>query len=584
MLEDTITENANRGDDTLMLRIEDGVLAQLKDDLKAAKTTTVTLAANLEHLDVSATGDIALNLIGHKNTKSLTGNAGANILDAKGGVAILTGLAGDDTYVINTQSDLARVVENADEGSDTLQVVFKSTAAKGERTVIDLGNVKNVENINVIGSGLFELIGNEGDNRLSGTTSGTLMAGGLGDDTYVLNHKDDVIVESEGEGNDTVETSLLSIDLTLPRFANVENVTLTGKAALNATGNDLANTLIGNDGNNILNGGLNASGFDTLRGGKGNDTYVLHNVGDAVEENANEGIDTLTTDKLDIDLADYANVENATLTGDIALNATGNDLANTLTGNDGHNILDGGQGVDKLIGGKGDDTYIVDLITKGKVGSYTVALEDSIIEKAGKGEGDNDTLQLRGEANLEKATTLTLGANLEHLDASQTGSTKLNLTGNAANNILTGNDADNTLNGGAGNDTLYGGEGDDILIGGAGADRMTGGAGQDIFKFTSLTDLGLDTKGTQDVIEDFNRADGDKIDFSALKGYTWLDQGDDGSLGKVAKQLWWEALQDDDGNDYVMLYGSTDKDVDAEFSIQLVGITDLNKEDFIGLV
>lgn len=33
-----------------------------------------------------------------------------------------------------------------------------------------------------------------------------------------------------------------------------------------------------------------------------------------------------------------------------------------------------------------------------------------------------------------------------------------------------------------------------------------------------------------------------------------------------------------------MLYGSTDKDADAEFSIQLVGMTDLNKEDFIGLL
>ncbi|MFK3771356.1 beta strand repeat-containing protein [Pseudomonas sp. NPDC089406] len=583
VLEDTVTENVNGGDDTLKLRVEGDVLAQLKDDLKTAKTSVVTLAANLEHLDASGTGDIALNLVGHKNAKSLTGNAGANTLDGKGGAAELAGLAGDDTYVINTQSDLARVVENAGEGNDTLQVVFKSTAAKGERTVIDLADT-HVENINLTGAGLFQLLGNEADNRLSANSSGTVMAGGLGDDTYVLKHKDDVITENEGEGNDTVETSLLSIDLALAKFANVENVTLSGKAALNATGNAQANILIGNDGNNTLDGGLNSSGFDTLRGGKGNDTYVLHNAGDVVEELANEGIDTLVSNTLDIELAGYANVENVTLTGGLDLNATGNELANTLSGNDGRNILDGGRGVDKLIGGKGDDTYVVDLVTKGKPGSYSVALEDSIIEKAGKDEGANDTLQLRGEANLEKATTLTLAANLEHLDASQTGSTKLNLAGNAANNILTGNAADNILNGGAGNDTLYGGDGDDILIGGAGTDHMTGGAGKDIFKFASLIDLGLAAKGTQDVIEDFSRADGDKIDFSALKGFTWLDQNNDGLLGKAAKQLWWETLKDDNGNDYVMLHGSTDKDADAEFSIQLVGISDLSKEDFIGLL
>ena len=62
------------------------------------------------------------------------------------------------------------------------------------------------------------------------------------------------------------------------------------------------------------------------------------------------------------------------------------------------------------------------------------------------------------------ATTLTLGANLERLDASDTGLTKLNLTGNALANILTGNDANNILDGGAGVDILRGGEGDDTYI------------------------------------------------------------------------------------------------------------------------
>ena len=41
-----------------------------------------------------------------------------------------------------------------------------------------------------------------------------------------------------------------------------------------------------------------------------------------------------------------ANVENLTLTGTGAINATGNTLDNTLTGNAGNNVLDGGAGND----------------------------------------------------------------------------------------------------------------------------------------------------------------------------------------------------------------------------------------------
>ena len=51
--------------------------------------------------------------------------------------------------------------------------------------------------------------------------------------------------------------------------ANLENLLLQGKAAINGTGNGLSNLIVGNAGNNSLSGGR---GADTLEGGLGNDT------------------------------------------------------------------------------------------------------------------------------------------------------------------------------------------------------------------------------------------------------------------------------------------------------------------------
>lgn len=259
-------------------------------------------------------------------------------------------------------------------------------------------------------------------------------------------------------------------------------------------------SLVGNTGNNILNGGRDA---DTMTGKKGNDTYIVDNIGDTVIELSGQGTDIVKS-SVSYTLTNY--VENLTLIGSASINAIGNSLKNSILGNSGNNIIDGARGVDTLAGGYGNDTYVIDLIQTGSnSANYRLALQDSVIEGRNAG---TDTITLRGNFNHTYATTLTLGANLENFDASLTGSTKLNLTGNTLRNTLTGNDANNTLDGGAGND---------LLIGGRGGDTLKGGSGADVFQW-GVTDL-FPTTGipaTIDRITDFSIAQRDRLDLRDL--------------------------------------------------------------------
>jgi Ca2+-binding RTX toxin-like protein len=122
------------------------------------------------------------------------------------------------------------------------------------------------------------LVGNAGADTLDGGTGTDSLVGGTGNDTYVIDSAGDRVSEFGGDADDRIIASI-SIDLTAinpitntPLYANIEHVTLTGGAALNATGSDSANMLIGNGGNNIPDGG---AGNDTLIGGAGNDTLSV---------------------------------------------------------------------------------------------------------------------------------------------------------------------------------------------------------------------------------------------------------------------------------------------------------------------
>lgn len=117
---------------------------------------------------------------------------------------------------------------------------------------------------NIDGSNESDIIfGFDGDDIIDGRSAADRMAGGLGNDTYIVDDIADIVIELTNEGNDTIRSS---VSLTLR--SNVENLALLDGGALNGDGNELNNIISGNSSNNILDGG---SGQDTLNGANGND-------------------------------------------------------------------------------------------------------------------------------------------------------------------------------------------------------------------------------------------------------------------------------------------------------------------------
>lgn len=481
----------------------------------------------------------------------LDGGAGNDLLDGGTGADEMIGGTGDDIYVVDDHDDVVK--ELAGEGLDTVRTnldgyVLGGTienliltdpvnpANPGSDTDLDNPRVARTASGNDLDNAITGnrannvLYGGAGNDILNGGLGGDILFGGTGDDTYIVDNVNDITVENAGEGIDLVKAG---VSYTLS--ANVENLVLTGDTAINGTGNELDNRLQGNRGNNLLDGG---TGADEMAGGRGNDAYLVDNAGDAVVENAGEGIDTVFSS---IDYVLPEHVENLTLLGNANLSATGNDLANLIVGNGADNLLFGGVGNDELYGQDGNDIYLINM------GDGLDRIEDTAgtdTVRFGAGMSlDNVALRVREENNVYVAHVRVLNAGgceqadqgfdfvvtrdesgkyispIEHFQFAD-GSVKAfddlliktrityafdqeTVTGRDDDIIYAGPHSDTIRAGsghdvvytGAGGDTAYGEGGDDLLFGGIGNDSLNGGCGTDILIGSNGWDVLRDAGG-----------------------------------------------------------------------------------------
>lgn len=276
---------------------------------------------------------------------------------------------------------------------------------------------------------------------------------------------------------------------------------------------------------------------------------------DAFNPYVSVAIDTLTGTQFadTIAIKDVAGAVAGTFVGGNVIAGAGND---TITGSKGDDVLTGGAGADTFVVTAGKDT-----VADFALGSDTLTVT--------KGTGTAKvtvTFADKTSAVYNVTANATTDVTIPALNADKTPLTKADLekiSGVAADKlVLVGTDN---------NDTLTGGVSDDSLNGGKGADTLTGNAGADTFKFTDLTN-GIANR--VDTITDFSKAQGDKIDVSALGFKTFI-----GTAAFTAANAT-NALRFDAATG--SLQGNTDAgnaNAKAELEIKLTGVTAADLSD-----
>jgi Ca2+-binding RTX toxin-like protein len=476
---DRVFDYLNAGFDTIRSALFKDLRVAWTKDIEGLTWTNATTAATLHG---NKLGNAITSLASGNDT--LNGYEGNDTLEGGGGTDSLVGGLGNDQYRVSNNDVVKELVG---EGIDTF------VGAKTDISVTTNLYSTTIENLFYTGSAASAIKGNALDNLLSGGTGNDTvtggdgndslvgstggdslsggngedrlyggglvgfeeaggyvadavrdtLAGGAGNDDYVIDSELDVISEATNGG--TLDVVFSSIDNSLARYANVEALVLSqGSAAWFGQGGAGNDIIVGNGGSNYLDGG---SGNDTL---SGNGASTGFGGSDVIEGGA--GNDVL----VDFDFNSFiSGFEETSLFG-----GAGNDLYILGDSLGSYGGLDTG----------GTDTAL--LLATGSIEGLE-GVENVILFGTGAPE------DARAETAIDQIYRAVF--NTDYTSSILVTSFNQGATGNLLANRITGNAQNNALLGLEGNDTLLGGEGNDTLDGGTGNDSLVGGVGNDLY-------------------------------------------------------------------------------------------------------
>ncbi|MEB3317296.1 MAG: calcium-binding protein [Cyanobacteriota bacterium] len=346
----------------------------------------------------------------------------------------------------------------------------------------------------------------------------------------------------------------VNVDLTIKGFQNTIGSNFDRLISIeNITGSKYADTLSGDAGTNILNGGLGvdtvsyrraggavfvdlsitvsqftgAGGWDTLlkfenlTGSKFND-ILKGNAGNNIL-NGGAGIDTVSYDNSGSGVTVSLSTASPQATGGAGTdtlisfeNLIGSQLNDRLTGSSGDNTIRALNGDDMLYGTIGNDNLDggggqQDSVNYSNLGGPISLKDFGAVDKDPLGDdrfinietviasnGVGDTIDYGGIITAGSVTNLSLtatttpsGLNFKVLDFENVNGTDLgdSIIGDDRANILSGGDDNDKISGLLGNDVVLGDGGEDYVNGGGNNDFLDGGSGKDQLEDTSGSDI-----------------------------------------------------------------------------------------------